>query len=653
MQRKPRDNFKKQQHKKIRFRELAVAPILLSATCVPMIGEVNAESCPSLRIIFARGSGGERWSDPNYLDFKSTIEEKLKTVVLDYEFIDLDYPAVGVGLDHLGTTAGAFFGSGDAYEFGESVDTGVEHLKAIVNSSSCENTKYVLGGYSQGAMVVSKSLSGINPDRLIYAATFGDPKIYLPEGQGLMPAACRGEKLSEYRMYVPDCQAYQGLLGAYIPYQPEALTGKVGTWCNGRDIFCSSRMSVDDHLSYIADNLYEDASRVIFDKIAKQFGLENTISSPHDTAILIDSTFSMASMINRYKEEALRLAEETLDSGGRVALFDYRDLDDPYDLVQHCDFTTCTLEKFTHELDAIETDGGGDWPESLLSASFHTMASLKWQRGATKSLVILTDGEFLSPDRDGLTFDEAVSLSKRIDPVNFYIITKPRHEEVYRPLAEATGGKVVTDFNTLSLLTDYIMERYDSLPRVEENPAPDNLPTLELGDASRVDNSGFMISFTTTGQEVLVILNGKILGETTEDRITLTGIDSSKENVLTLVPLSGDMRGDSVDVNLNEITKMEDIDLGSMDGLNNARPDGASDLGDTGDLNDIRPKNASDLANTDTARKADDVNSSSGSAGSDVASNPQNNKTDKANKASITKPIILYVPKAPNTGRGV
>ena len=28
----------------------------------------NAESCPDLRIIFARGSGGERWTDQNYLE---------------------------------------------------------------------------------------------------------------------------------------------------------------------------------------------------------------------------------------------------------------------------------------------------------------------------------------------------------------------------------------------------------------------------------------------------------------------------------------------------------------------------------------------------------------------------------------------------------
>jgi hypothetical protein len=38
----------------------------------------------------------------------------------------------------------------------------------------------------------------------------------------------------------------------------------------------------------------------------------------------------MEFLIEKYKTEAIRLAKETLGSGGRVALYDYRDLADPY-----------------------------------------------------------------------------------------------------------------------------------------------------------------------------------------------------------------------------------------------------------------------------------------------------------------------------------
>ena len=533
--------------KNVKIRYLAVA-VALGLAGVPRLA-VQAEGCPDVRVVFARGSGGERWKDQNYLEFKNTIESKLATTSLNYEFIDLDYPAVGVGLDNIAVTLGALFGAGDAYEFGESVNVGVRNLVKMVNSASCPGTKYVLGGYSQGAMVVSKALGSLNADRVIYAATFGDPKIYLPEGKGIMPAACRGENLSDYRMYVPDCQAYKGLLGAYVPYEPEALAGKVGTWCNKRDIFCSSRASVSDHVAYVAEALYEDASRVIFDKITTEFGLENHISSPHDTAFLIDSTGSMSSMIEKYKAEALRLARETLESGGRVALYDYRDLGDPYTPVEHCNFETCTLEVFESELANIRADGGGDTPESLLSASFHTMQSLNWKYGATKSLVVLTDANFLSPDRDGMTLDEVVALSKTIDPVNFYVITNSGYGDYYDDLAARTDGKVVTNFDELSLLTDYIMERYDSLPRVEEGE-PVAQPTLEVTEIEPVDG-GVRVKFETDGVQTLVVLNEAILGVTDEKEVVISGLDGGVENVLSLVPLGEDVRGESVEVDLS------------------------------------------------------------------------------------------------------
>lgn len=539
---------KSNKTKRVKVRYLAAILMLVVAALMPR-AIVQAVECPDVRVIFARGSGGEQYTDANYLEFKSTLESKLRTTSLSYDFVDLDYPAVGIGIDKLDVSLGALFGSGDAYEFGESVKTGAKNLANTINGAGCPNTKYAIGGYSQGAMVVSRALHSISTDRLIYAATFGDPKLYLPEGAGLMPAACRGENLSDYRMYVPDCQAYKGLLGAYIPYEPDALVGKVGTWCNKRDIFCSSHISVTDHVSYISDNLYEDASRVIFDKITKTFGVANRVTSPHDTAILIDSTGSMKSMISKYKAEALRLATETINAGGRVALYDYRDLDDPYQPVQHCDFDTCTPESFQAGLNSIGTENGGDDPESLLSASMRVMTDLRWKYGATKSLVVLTDANFLSPDRDGVTFDEVVALSKRIDPVNFYIVTTNGHADDYAALASATDGKVVTNLDELSLLTDYIMERYDSLPRVEES-TPTPRSTIEITSTEYPSSTQAKISFATTGVRTMVALNDAILGTTEDTEITITDLDRAVDNTISLIPLGDDIRGEAVGVNI-------------------------------------------------------------------------------------------------------
>ena len=536
--------------KKLRAKNLAIAAAIVATTTIPRI-DVQASTCPDLKIIYARGSGAAKDIDEGYLNFKSTIEEKLKSTTLKYEFVDLDYPAVGVGVDKLGTTLGAVAGAGESYEFGESVNKGVRQLIRETATGACADTKFVIGGYSQGAMVISKALGYLNADKIIYAATFGDPKIYLPEGEGRNPDACFGRNLSPYRMYVPDCYAYKGLLGAYVPYQPEDFDDKLGTWCNKGDIFCSSHLSISDHTSYVADGLYENTARVIFNKIAEHFHIERRSLSPHDTAFLIDSTGSMSSWIKDYKDEALRLATQTLESGGRVALFDYRDLKDPYTPVKHCEFEDCTLDVFQEKLASIRTSGGGDEPESLLSAAMYAMQSLNWQYGATKSLVVLTDANYLSPDRDGTTEADVIKLSREIDPVNIYVITQPGYVSDYVDLTDATGGRVVSDFNKLNELTDFIIERFDSLPVVEESDAPrPETPELTITDALQIEPGTVKITFETDGAKTVVALNDILLGTVTENTITITGIDEGKENLLALIPLGDDVRGETVMLDL-------------------------------------------------------------------------------------------------------
>ena len=534
---------------KIPIKILTIIAIIATFINLPLQHPSNAASCPDVRILYARGSGAPRYNNNDYQTFKSTLEAKLKTTTLSYEFDDLDYPAIGITGDKVSVALGALVSGGESYEFGDSVKQGIKKLASTVNANTCKNTKYVVGGYSQGAMVISGGLSKLNPDKLIYAATFGDPKIYLPEGAGLMPDACKGKNLSDYRAYVPDCHAYKGLLGANEPYATAEYLGKVGTWCNKLDIFCSSHYNISDHVSYDTDNLYEDASRYIFAKIATEFNFHNQYTSPHDTAILIDSTGSMSGLIDDYKNEALRLAEKTFSTGGRVALYDYRDLADEYAPVERCNFETCTnLEVFRQKLEEIETGGGDDSPESLLSASFHVMKNLKWQLGSTKSLVILTDAGYHSPDRDGTSFYDVQKLSKQIDPVNFYIITETENVAEYQSLAAATDGAVASSADDLGLLTDQIIERFDSLPRVEEEFEENTItpPQLEITNIEKLSDTETKINFHTNGEKTIVILNDTILGTTTQTEITLTNLRSDTENTLALVPLANNVRGESI-----------------------------------------------------------------------------------------------------------
>ena len=529
--------------RRIKLRFLALASLMACGVMPTMYPDrADAGNCPEVKVIFARGSGQARWTDRDYVTFRDNVSAKLSQLGVDYEAEDLDYSAIGMDMDNFWAVLGAYFGAGESYEFGRSVDAGVQQLIQEVNHE-CPNTKYVLGGYSQGAMVISKALHSLDADKIIYAATFGDPKLYLPEGEGIIPAACRGDSLSDYRVYVPDCRAYEGMLGSYRPYEPMSYSGKVGTWCNKYDIFCSSYLSLDSHMAYVSDNLYDDASKMIAAKVQKALGIERTIYTAHDTAILIDSTGSMAGLIDQYKQEALNLAEKTLNAGGRVALYDYRDLNDPYHPVKHCDFETCNMEVLQTEMDNIQVDGGGDTPESLLSASFTVMKELKWKLGATKSLVILTDADYHSPDLDGVTFYDVKKLSQEIDPVNFYIITPSENMSLYEELASATDGKVVNSADDLSLLTEEIMERFDSLPRVEEVEGTQDLPTLKITSIENISETEVKISFETDAVKILVAVNDAIMGVVDENSITISGLDKARENIVSLMPLSENRRG--------------------------------------------------------------------------------------------------------------
>ena len=534
------------------------------------------QTCPSVRVIFARGSGGERWTDKNYLAFKDGLEPRLTQMGITHEFYDLDYPAVSIG--ELDVLAGAFFGAGDAYEYGQSVDAGVNNLVEIINNT-CPDTKYILGGYSQGAMVVSKAIRSLPAEKIAYVATFGDPKIFLPEGEafgsinllansrknllrtGVIPAACKGKNLSEYRKYVPDCYAYEGMLGSYQPYLPAGYTGKVGTWCNKYDMFCSSYLSSKSHTSYVADGLYENAAQVIAAAVAKQFEIKDRQYSPHDTVILIDSTGSMAGLIQKYATRAAELARQTLDAGGRVALYTYRDLAyiDYLGAVRLCDFDECTLEEFETKVKGIGTNMGGDPDESLLSASFQVMSELKWQVGAVKSLVVLTDAGYHDPDLDGYTFIDVVGLSKRIDPVNFYVVTEPEVVDRYIELTRATGGRVVSSLEEFDLMTPYIMERTDALPQVEEMTeaelalAASEIPEITATRVSKITEGSVRVEFETDAESVVVSLNDATMGTTHEKSVEIKNLDFTLNNIVTLTPLSQTRRGDSVKINLNEI----------------------------------------------------------------------------------------------------
>lgn len=444
--------------------------------------QVHAK-CYDYTMIFARGSG-QKLNDRDFLEFKKQIDISMASMPkISYNFYQLGsrkingfmYPAVEVSFSNNSN----IFRIKDT-DYDRSVQKGAGELEGFIKETikKCPNTHFILAGYSQGVAAIRKALPRINAKKISYIANFGDPNLYLPEGKGINPPACRGEKLSPYRRSVPDCRTNQGILGAKKPYEPAPYRGKIGLWCNAKDIVCGRHIDffnpLKGHTSYTTLNRYGEAANVIAGKLGVG-SATSQVQKPQkirqNVAFVIDSTGSMNGYIEVYKKEAERLAKKVIEAGGSIALIEYKDLGFNEDsTIMHCNFN-CKMEEFRKKIRSIKAlSGGDDVIESALSASMFALNNLGWQYGVNKSIVLLTDAGFHNPDHDGTTLKAVVNKSLEIDPVNFYLISNDSVAKQYKELLDATAGKFfsIHEEDEIKDATDYIVERpLVSLP-VEE-----------------------------------------------------------------------------------------------------------------------------------------------------------------------------------------
>ena len=121
---------------------------------------------------------------------------------------------------------------------------------------------------------------------------------------------------------------------------------------------------------------------------------------------------------------------------------------------------------------------------------------------------------------------------------------------LYEDLTAATDGGVVSSVYELQNLTNAIIARYDSLPRVEEDISDVILPEILTASATKISDSELEIKWNTNSEKVMVILNDYVLGMSEGSSIVISDVDFSVSNSVRLVPISGNRRGASVDVEI-------------------------------------------------------------------------------------------------------
>lgn len=430
--------------------------------------------CTLVTGVFARGSGQKVGQDRNETSrFRNQLlsrigdESKLNFYELGSEsYGGNQYPAVDVNNVWNGNAIGAKLSGGMGNDYGKSVRQGVAELQAYLDARhrKCPNEFFILGGISQGAQVVGQALPNISSgvkNKIVFNMLFGDPKLYLPEGEGIFPPACRNEKLSAYRREIANCHVDNGALGARKPFLPNEDNSKTGLWCLANDYVCGSSKfvwDVEGHGKYansngpIDDGVREAANRLKnAAKLASQNDpgindkpLNNNMGTAGtDVVFVLDTTGSMMSYIDQMKTFIRNYSSKIKEINGRVGLVVYRDADDEYTAKKLSDLQTDTAD-LLNKLESVSADGGGDGPEAALHASMVAMNEMKWQKGATKAIILLTDTGYHDPDKvDGSTLAAVVKRSLEIDPVNIYPVVGDYLKNSYTDIAKQTSGQVI------------------------------------------------------------------------------------------------------------------------------------------------------------------------------------------------------------------
>lgn len=449
------------------WRVAALAAVMagIGALAVPV--SAQAITCGDVMLVWARGSGEGLNAKEAQRFFIKTQERLTGLEVASYELGSeshggATYPAVGGFRDMLEADASWTGPLGGQYR--SSVQKGKTELQSFLGerSTACPDEVFVLGGYSQGAHVVGEGLFDLSRsirDRVVFVSLFSDPKLYLPEGRGIFPAGCRGQK-SSWRRGSVGCWTVNGVLESRNPYLPDDIQGRVGSWCDRNDGICTDNIALipgalGAHDEYAEEGAeIDEAAREIATRLAERFpGQASTIDTSIliigvgtaglDVAVVIDTTGSMGDDIAAARSIASQIGGDVVAQRGRVAIVEYRDFGDPF--VARVDSAlSSNIDAFRSTLDALTVDGGGDTPEALLSALMEAFDNLAWKGGATKAAVVLTDADFHDPESaTGFTLASVARRSLEIDPVNVYPVVPTFLADYYQPLADATSGKVV------------------------------------------------------------------------------------------------------------------------------------------------------------------------------------------------------------------
>lgn len=463
--------------------------------CIPQMPHASAlasdDACSNVQLVFARGSG-QALEASEYDRFRAQVIKHINGSLLAVKSYELgtepyegfQYPAVDVADLSNGNAIGAKLSAGMANDYGESVKQGVNELHAYLSKriASCPDTKFILGGYSQGAQVIGQALIDM-PEQvrphIVFTGLFGDPKLYLPEGRGINPPACRGEDFSWWRRGIEECATDNGSLAARTPYLPLYAEQSTGLWCNAHDFVCGSSKFLWDkegHGEYAAVNgaidqaAAEAAERL---KLALPGSIQHAVTTNRrhgseqyglDAVFFVDLNVSDTEQLEETKL-AVRDALTKIDqAGGCMAVTRYADtlFGSSYGIQMNDTGTrygfVTTVDKAMAPLEfeqARPLSSGVNFGYYIAFAE--TIDFLDWGNGHMKSVVLVTQRDISTTNPMFNDIKEHIrKRSLEIDPVNIYPVVMEEYAASATVTADSTGGRVYTFSSSTGSLSDSI-----------------------------------------------------------------------------------------------------------------------------------------------------------------------------------------------------
>ncbi len=197
---------------------VAVAMTLAQLTGPLGIPSAQADPCPNVEVVFARGTGGSGGVGNVGQAFIDSLKSQIGGRSLGVYAVN--YPAT--------------------FAFAESANAGADDVSSHVQGmmGRCPNTKMVLGGLSQGAGVMDFATNNMPPqaaDHVAAVALFGNPS-----------SALAG-----------------ALSGVAFPPVGPLYSGKTIDQCAQDDPACSGGLNPAAHGSYVANGMTAEAATFV------------------------------------------------------------------------------------------------------------------------------------------------------------------------------------------------------------------------------------------------------------------------------------------------------------------------------------------------------------------------------------------------------